>query len=128
MLVKCSNPFSHQTTEGKTYLVIEVIIVRNKVDYRIVDNQGCPAIYDSNDFEIVSRSLDGYCLLEKINNQAIIITHKLILDSKLNMDHIEGFWGVYFDSTINEGKDILENVIKDLSFREKIPAPALSWE
>jgi hypothetical protein len=98
----------------------------NKVSYRIVDNEGCPAIYESNDFEIVSGSLDGYYLTEKIYTKEI--THRLILDSKFNMEHIDGFWGVYFDSVNNEGKDLLESVIKDLSSREKIPIPTLSWE
>jgi hypothetical protein len=130
MLVKCSTSFRHQTTEGEIYLVIEVIIIstRNEVSYRVIDNEGCPAIYESNDFEMVSGNLDGYCLMGKNNSKIMIITPKLIFDSKLNMEHIDGFWGVYFDSTSNEGKCLLENVIKDLSFREKIPAPSLSWD
>lgn len=126
MLVKCSKSFRHQTTEGNIYLVIEILIniIQKRLSYRIIDNEGSPVIYESNDFEVFSRNLDGYCLTVEID-YGVRITHKLILDSKLNVGHIDGFWGIYFNSANNEGKDLLENVIKDLSYREKIPAPAL---
>ena len=50
----------------------------------------------------------------------ITITHKLIFEARLTE-----FWEVYFDNPTNKERTLLENVIKDLSFREGIPAPML---
>ena len=56
MLVRCEKSFRHQISEGNIYLVIEILIKRanSKISYRIIDNDGIPAIYDSENFEIVS--------------------------------------------------------------------------
>lgn len=155
MIVKCCKPFSlreyferlgtpmtvcdesapgDQLTVGEIYLVIEVIIGSSaeQVSYRIVDNQGFPAIYESYCFEIVSGSLDGLSIEEITEGKNLTITHKLVADSKLRTDYGGRFWEVYFDSEDKEkekeSRNLLKNVIKDLSLREKIPAPVLEWD
>ena len=123
MLVKYSlKSFrSGQLIQGEIYLVIEIYIdfEREKTSYRIVSNTGRPAIYDADGFEIVSSNLDGYCLAEDDDGD-ITIAHKLIFEAKLN-----NFWEAYFENPTHKERALLENVIKDLSFREGIPAPTL---
>ena len=70
-------------------------------------------------FEIVSSNLDGYCLAEDDDGD-ITITHKLIFEAGTNT-----FWEVYFDNPTDNERALLDNVVKDLSFREGIPAPML---
>lgn len=116
---------SGQITQGEIYFVIEIYFDRKKTCgysnayYRIIDNIGCPTIYEADGFEIVSSNLDGYCLA-KDDDGDITIAHKLIFEARLNE-----FWEVYFDDPTNKERTLLENVIKDLSFREGIPAPML---
>ena len=50
----------------------------------------------------------------------ITITHKLIFEAGTNT-----FWEVYFDNPTNNERALLDNVVKDLSLREGIPAPML---
>jgi hypothetical protein len=149
MLVKCCKPFSiqeyyerlgHSVTAcppgsggllvGEIYLVIEITIDSSAapVTYRIM-NDGYPVIYPSYCFEIVSGSLDGLGIEEIIDGSHIAINHNLILDSKLSTDYGGGFWEVYFGEDKEKEKkaiNILKNVIKDLSSREKIPEPPLN--
>ena len=127
MLVKYSlTSFqSGQLMQRETYFIIKIYFDRKKscsysnAYYRIVDNTGCPAIYDADGFEIVSSNLDGYCLAEDDDGD-ITIAHKLIFEAKLN-----NFWEAYFENPTHKERALLENVIKDLSFREGIPAPTL---
>ena len=77
-----------------------------------MDNAGCPVIYEADGFEIVSSNLDGYCLAEDDDGD-ITIAHKLIFEAKLN-----NFWEAYFENPTHKERALLENVIKDLSFRE----------
>ena len=127
MLVKYSlTSFqSGQLVQGETYFVIEIYFDRKKscgysnAYYRIVDNTGCPVIYEADGFEIVSGNLDGYCLAEDDDGD-ITITHKLIFEAGTNT-----FWEVYFDNPTNNERALLDNVVKDLSLREGIPAPML---
>ena len=90
-----------------------------KVSYRFVNNLGISSIYDADAFKVVSGSLDGYYLVQNIDDY-ITITHKLIFEAKLN-----NFWEAYFENPTHKERALLENVIKDLSFREGIPAPTL---
>jgi len=112
---------SEQLTKEKIYLVLEMLLDLKecKVSYRFVNNLGIPSIYDADAFKVVSGSLDGYYLVQN-RDDYITITHKLIFEARLNE-----FWEVYFDNPTNKEKTLLENVIKDLSFREGIPAPML---
>ena len=112
---------SGQLIQGEIYLVIEIYIdfEREKTSYRIVSNTGCPAIYEADGFEIVSGNLDGYCLAEDDDGD-ITITHKLIFEAGTNT-----FWEVYFDNPTDNERALLDNVVKDLSLREGIPAPML---
>ena len=123
MLVKYSlKSFrSGQLIQGEIYLVIEIYIdfEREKTSYRIVSNTGRPAIYEADGFEIVSGNLDGYYWVQD-KDDYIIITHKLIFEAGTNT-----FWEVYFDNPTSKERTLLENVVKDLSFREGIPAPTL---
>ena len=127
MLVKYSlKSFrSGQLIREETYFVIEIYLDRKKgcgysnAYYRIVDSTGCPAIYEADGFKIVSSNLDGYCLAEDDDGD-ITITHKLIFEAGTNT-----FWEVYFDNPTDNERALLDNVVKDLSFREGIPAPTL---
>ena len=126
-VISLSKSFSEQLVKEKVYLVIEAYFDfrLNKssevlgASYRIVDEEGTPAIYDANGFEIVSGNLDGYYFLQDSDDH-ITITHKLIFEAGTNT-----FWEVYFDNPTSKERTLLENVVKDLSFREGIPAPTL---
>lgn len=112
---------SEQLTKEKIYLVLEMLLDLKecKVSYRFVNNLGIPSIYDADAFKVVSGSLDGYYLVQN-RDDYITITHKLIFEAKLN-----NFWEAYFENPTHKERALLENVIKDLSFREGIPAPTL---
>jgi len=111
----------------KVYLVIEAYFnfslnkpsAVRRISYRIIDEGGTPAIYEANGFEIVSGNLNGYYVVEDREDH-MIITHKLIFEA--NPDK---FWDTYFESTTNEGKNLLKSVIKDLASKENIPEPML---
>ena len=126
-VISLSKSFSEQLVKEKVYLVIEASFDFriNKYSevlgafYRIIDEGGTPAIYNADGFEIVSGNLDGYYLAQN-RNDYIIMTHKLIFEA--NPDK---FWDTYFDSTTNEGKNLLKSVIKDLASKENIPEPML---
>lgn len=47
MLIRCEKAFRHQISKGHIYLVIEILIkrVNSKISYRIIDNDGIPAIF-----------------------------------------------------------------------------------
>lgn len=124
MLVRCEKTFRHQISEGNIYLVIEIIIKRanSKISYRIIDNDGIPAIYDSENFEIVSESVNGMCILT--NAIQISFTHKSIIDSKLQDENIEGFWGAYIENNIT-AKEILQLVVENLATYENVDIPKL---
>ena len=126
-VISLSKSFSEQLVKEKVYLVIEAYFnfslnkpsAVRRISYRIIDEGGTPAIYEANGFEIVSGNLDGYYLAQN-RNDYIIMTHKLIFEA--NPDK---FWDTYFESTTNEGKNLLKSVIKDLASKENIPEPML---
>ena len=126
-VISLSKSFSEQLVKEKVYLVIEAYFDfrLNKssevlgASYRIVDEEGTPAIYDADGFEIVSGNLDGYYFLQDSDDH-ITITHKLIFEAGINT-----FWEVYFEKPTDNERALLDNVVKDLSSREGIPAPKL---
>ena len=126
-VISLSKSFSEQLVKEKVYLVIEAYFnfslnkpsAVRRISYRIIDEGGTPAIYNADGFEIVSGNLDGYYLAQN-RNDYIIMTHKLIFEA--NPDK---FWDTYFESTTNEGKNLLKSVIKDLASKENIPEPML---
>lgn len=61
MVVKCEKSFRHQISEGMNYRVLENIIKRdsNAISYRIIDNDGIPAIYESTLFCVVSNHMNN---------------------------------------------------------------------
>ncbi|MCI9525238.1 MAG: hypothetical protein HFF01_09485 [Erysipelotrichaceae bacterium] len=125
MLVRCKETFGHQITEGNVYLVIEVTIrlFNSSILVRIVDNEGYPAIYDFEQFEIVSNEyINGAILLDE---EVCKLSHKDILNSSLNMKHIEGFWGCFIDDDV-EAVKILNNVVKELSVYDHIKTPKIN--
>ena len=124
MLVRCEKSFRHQISEGNIYLVIEILINRanSKISYRIIDIDGIPAIYDSENFEIVSESVNGMCIFT--NAVQISVTHKRIIDSKLQDENIDGFWGAYIENDI-VAKEILQLVVEDLATYENVDVPRL---
>ena len=126
-VISLSKSFSEQLVKEKVYLVIEAYFnfslnkpsAVRRISYRIIDEGGTPAIYEANGFEIVSGNLNGYYVVEDREDH-MIITHKLIFEAGTNT-----FWEVYFDNPTSKERTLLENVVKDLSFREGIPAPTL---
>lgn len=118
MLIKCTKNFRNQISTGRIYLVIEVIIgCNNSVRYRIIDDDGCPAIYNSDSFEIISNSVSGFGL--RMGEMSTVLSHKLILDSSLNAEHMEGFWGLFFDDD-PQAAELLEDVIASLAAQEGV--------
>lgn len=62
MIVECAETFRSQITKGECYLVIEVLIDmdRNSLLYRIIDNDGCPAIYEAEKFDVISGNMNRF--------------------------------------------------------------------
>ena len=120
MLVKCINPFRNQVSKNHVYLVIEIMasIYDKYYSYRIIDNNGCPAIYNADLFEIVSNKVINSSII--VDKTMLIVSHDLIVNSSLNQRNMEGFWGCYFEDDDIEAKDILKSVVDDLSKHENI--------
>ena len=122
MLVKCKKAFRHQTTENNTYLVMEVSIQLsyNSKFYRIIDNEGYPALYKAENFEIVSNEYNNCAVL--LNDSSFVLSHKDIINSSLNNKNINGFWGCFIEDDV-EAIKIVNNVVKELSLQEQIEVP-----
>ena len=123
MLVKCKKAFRHQTTENNTYLVMEVSIQfsYNSKFYRIIDNEGYPALYKAENFEIVSNEYNNCAVL--LNDRRFVLSHKDIINSSLNNKNINGFWGGCFIEDDVEAIKIVNNVVKELSLQEHFEVP-----
>ena len=124
MLIKCKESFRHQITKGDIYLVIEMIIrlSNNSIFYRVIDNEGYPAIYEFEKFEIVSNEYKNSAVL--LNDTKFILSHKDILNSSLNEKNIEGFWGCFIEDDV-EAIKVVNNIVKELSLQENIEAPQI---
>ena len=120
MTVKCTKKYKNNAkkdyiTIGKEYYVIEIIYTRNtdngdyKINYRIMDNNGVPAMYKVEFFEIIDSGLSDMVMCKKA--YGYVITHKIIADSSLEREDVNGFWGVYFETENIIAKRILEEVI-----------------
>ena len=110
MIVKAEKNFRHQISKGTEYQVLEIIIKRNSnvISYRIVDNDSIPAIYENSLFSVVSNYMENASVI--FDDAQIVMSHKLITDSKLNQTHTEGFWGAFFEDD-PVAMRILEEVI-----------------
>lgn len=84
MVVKCISSFRHQVIAGKIYLVVEILVKRYnaKISYRIIDEEGYPAIYDEELFDIVSNSLHDYSVIS--TQESLILSPAQIVNSELN--------------------------------------------
>jgi hypothetical protein len=124
MLVKCINSFRQQISEGDVYIVIEVLVKRTKniISYRVIDNEGFPAIYDSKNFEIISNNIDDFAI--SVCQDKIVLSHKLILNSEVNEKNVEGFWGLFIEDDI-ETREILKNVVCSMANIEGIESPKI---
>ena len=72
MLIKCIKSFRNQLKVGNVYLVVEISIkaANNSVGFRVIDDEGYPAIYEADRFEIVSNRIDDFAIL--INEDHIV--------------------------------------------------------
>lgn len=124
MQVKCIESFTHQITLGKVYLVIEISIrLSTKTTYfRVIDNEGYPAIYESNKFLVLTNEYMNAAL--QFKNDVITISHKNIANSSLNKKNVDGFWGCFIEDDIESIK-ILENVIAEIAELENVDIPEL---
>lgn len=97
MLIKCKEQFGQQLSPETLYFVIEIYIniSTGSVQYRLVDDEGCPAIYEAKKFEIISNEIDGFTI--SIADNKLVLSPKLIAESELNKKNINGFWGCYFE-------------------------------
>ena len=120
-VMSLAKSFSEQLTKRGIYLVVEVDIdIRmRKVCYTLIDDAGCPAVYEACAFDIISSNLDGYRLLMEDDGD-ILLTPAPIFEAGRH-----DFWDAYFDAPMNRERTLLENVLRDLSSREGIPAPIL---
>lgn len=120
MLVKCIKSFNEQISADTIYLVLEVYISRSKpsIDYRVLDNDGCPAIYEAKNFEVVSDRLDGFGFVVK--EDFFVLSPEILIQSDLNEKNIDGFWGCYFEdsSTLNDAVKTLKKAILQVSQNE----------
>lgn len=120
MIVKCIKSYAKQLNLNALYLVVEMYISMTKgtVSFRVLDNDGCPAIYPSGNFELVSNSVNGFGVVW--HNGEIVLSPELIIKSDLNMKDLEGFWGCYFDNTeyTEQAVKTLKLVIECLSAEE----------
>lgn len=124
MLVKCKKSFRHQLKEGNIYLVVEIIIKRksNTIRYRLIDNEGYPAIYEADMFEVQTNVLKDYAIT--INQESILISPIQIANSELNREDINGFWGLFVEDNL-EAKKILMESVENLALSENIITPCL---
>ena len=58
------------------------------------------------------------------NAVQISVTHKRIIDSKLQDENIDGFGGAYIENDI-VAKEILQLVVEDLATYENVDVPRL---
>lgn len=125
MLIKCIKSFRNQLKVGNVYLVVEISIkaANNSVGFRVIDDEGYPAIYEADRFEIVSNRIDDFAIL--INEDHIVLSHNLILNSELNEKSIEGFWGLFIEDDL-KAKQILCEVVSNLAMNENITMPTLT--
>ena len=125
MLIKCIKSFRNQLKVGNVYLVVEISIkaANNSVGIRVIDDEGYPAIYEADRFEIVSNRIDDFAIL--INEDHIVLSHNLILNSELNEKSIEGFWGLFIEDDL-KAKQILCEVVSNLAMNENITMPTLT--
>lgn len=76
MTVKCTKKYKNNAkkdyiTIGREYYVIEIIYTRNtdngdyKINYRIMDNNGVPAMYKVEFFEIIDSGLSDMEMCKK---------------------------------------------------------------
>lgn len=135
MLIKCTCSCGEQLSTGQTYLVIEVYanFLTKVVSYRIIDNDGVPAIYPSRYFEIISNAVDGFGL--SVKEDVLLLSPVAIISSKLNEENIDGFWGCYYEDSRKwvQAKETLQLALAEISAKENldllhIPAIAEQWE
>lgn len=128
MIVKCIESFGVQISENKIYIVIEIYLnySRQTLRYRIIDNTGCPIIYDSEKFVLVSGDLSGFKFI--LEESSVTLVHHYIKDSYLNERHIEGFWGVFFETDDNESLNTIKKVVKEISKKEGVAVPKVYKE
>lgn len=135
MLVKCTRSLHEQLSAGKVYLVLEVYthLDRKTIDYRLLDNNGCPAIYSADYFEIESDRVSCFSLLVK--ETYLVLWPEIIAKSPLNAENIDGFWGCYFEDYQKWGqaKETLERAVQALAAQEdagtfQLPPIADGWE
>ena len=123
MTIKCikacgDDAGKEYTTVGREYAVIEIICTKNKsqdgwrIHYRIIDDDGIPAMYKVEYFEILNNDLANMVMCEKA--YGYVITHRLIADSSLEKENLNGFWGVYFETENIIAKRILEEVLHEI--------------
>lgn len=124
MVVKCIESFRHQIKKEEKYLVIEILVTNNLISYRIIDEEGYPAIYDAGKFEIVSNHLSDYSI--SIMKNSLVISPQEIMNSDLNAKSIDGFWGIFIEDN-QEAKAILKKIVIDLSKTENIQLASLSF-
>ena len=117
IVVKCIAPFRDQILKGNRYLALEMMIhlSRGKAFYRVIDEQGCPAIYDADLFEIESDSLNGFCIQN--SQDSIVLSHKAILDPAFKEKDVDGFWGLYFNRD-SAAFNLLKEVVDDFVSKE----------
>lgn len=119
MLIQCIQSIGQQITKESVYLVIEVYVNAKRpediVHYRVIDDDGYPAIYSAKYFEVVSNKTDGLSLT--IKEDGIVLAPETILLSPLNKKSINGFWDCYFESPQDWScaKQTLEEVVSQLS-------------
>jgi hypothetical protein len=126
MLLKSKETIEYSYTKGVLYLPIEVScnLKRKTVYVRIVDDDGCPALYDLSNFVIISGKLNGFCF--EYYDDKLFLSHHLLINTPLDKKNIDGFWGVFFEDTTQlavKALQIVRSAVEDLARIENVPPP-----
>ncbi len=117
-------------TAGKEYVVLEIIFTQGSARggfaafYRIIDNNGFPGMYAGEDFVTAENDLEGMVMCEEA--YGYVITHRLIAESRLGGENVNGFWGALFEENNAEALDLVKKAVMDLRGETEVPEILLS--
>lgn len=126
MLVKCIHGIGNQIIKDNIYLVVEIYIhqAKKNTEFRVIDSEGYPAIYDYSNFIIISNKLSDFTF--SVQNGRVVLSHNFIFNSKLNSQHVDGFWGMFIDDN-PEAQELLKQVIQELANMEHFTVDNLDF-
>jgi len=119
VIVTCKENYRESLIGQKDYLVIEIYVSvrKQKISYRISDEQGTLAIYNNDLFVIKDPALSGYSI--KTENLSTLITVTKLLELDKVSGDVNGLWVEYFDGDVETTKKI-HKIIKEYAKTQNI--------